>query len=660
MKNSKALTVMSKSNIVFMLAAGWLLAAIPVQSQTAKEQEQQAIAVLKSDAGHKEKADACRQLGVVGTKEAVPVLAGLLGDEKLSHMARYGLEPIPDPAVDEALRAALDKLSGLPLVGVIGSVGVRRDAAAVTQLTAFLNDANPEVAQAAARALGKIGDAAAAKAIDAMLTKTPAANRLAFCEGLLRCAEALADAGNQSEALKIYLRLSAVSDAPHQVRAGALRGAVLTQGNDGIPLLVKGVRSDDYILTAAAARTAMEMSGPEVTKALAAELPKLPPDKQILIAQTLGKRGDVDGLDALVGVAKAGDKRVRVAAIKCIPEIAHPSAVPTLVALLNDQEREVVQAAQDALGAFPGAAADAAVLAMIGSGSADLSVTGMELAARRRMKTAIPALTTAASHTDAKVRVAALRKLGELGGPGELPILLNLLARNTGGQELGALEQGLSAICIASGDADGSAEKLTAAMAGAQAAQKCALIRVLGAVGGSKGLAAVGAAVGDADPEVHSTAIRTLGDWKSAEAATLLLDLAKKTTKLTDKVLALRSYLKIASSQDLRSPERLAMCKAAAGLIERDDEKKLLLGVLGGINSWEAVELAAAHLDNNATKAEACAAVVGAAERVLKSRPNAQTAGKLVQPLEKAAQATGNDGQKQKAQELLRQARSVK
>src|SRR5689334_14093880 len=83
------------------------------------------IAVLKSDASRKEKVDACRQLAVIGTKEAVAALAALLANEQMNHMARYALETIPDPSVDEALRAALGQLQGRPLVGVIGSIGVR-------------------------------------------------------------------------------------------------------------------------------------------------------------------------------------------------------------------------------------------------------------------------------------------------------------------------------------------------------------------------------------------------------------------------------------------------------------------------------------------------------------------------------------------------------
>ena len=120
----------------------------------------------KSDAPLKEKADACRELSLVGTKESVAPLAALLGDEKLSHLARYGLEPNPDPGVDEALRTALGKLKGRLLIGVIGSLGVRRDSKAVGPLSELLKDSDSDVAQAAARALGRIGGESATAALE--------------------------------------------------------------------------------------------------------------------------------------------------------------------------------------------------------------------------------------------------------------------------------------------------------------------------------------------------------------------------------------------------------------------------------------------------------------------------------------------------------------
>ena len=49
-------------------------------------------------------------------------------------MARYALERIPAAAAAAALRDALPKLTGTLKVGVIGSLGVRRDAASVPWL----------------------------------------------------------------------------------------------------------------------------------------------------------------------------------------------------------------------------------------------------------------------------------------------------------------------------------------------------------------------------------------------------------------------------------------------------------------------------------------------------------------------------------------------
>jgi HEAT repeat protein len=192
------------------------------KSQSSTPDESKLIAVLKSDAPQKAKADACRELARVGTKNAVAPLAALLGDEKLSHMARYGLEPIPDPAVDSALRDALAKVKGRNLVGVIGSIGVRRDHQAVGDLTKHLTDSDPEVVQASARALGRIGTLDASKALETTLSKTPEANRLAFYEGLFRCADTLRVQGQRDRAREIYAQLN-TEKAPAQVRAGATR-----------------------------------------------------------------------------------------------------------------------------------------------------------------------------------------------------------------------------------------------------------------------------------------------------------------------------------------------------------------------------------------------------------------------------------------------------
>jgi HEAT repeat protein len=102
------------------------------------------------------KAKACQRLSVTGDRTAVAALAALLGDPALSHYARVALEPLPDPAADEALRKALTSVQGRLLVGVIASVAHRRDAKAIPLLAKLQRSPDPEVARAANAALARV------------------------------------------------------------------------------------------------------------------------------------------------------------------------------------------------------------------------------------------------------------------------------------------------------------------------------------------------------------------------------------------------------------------------------------------------------------------------------------------------------------------------
>ena len=107
-------------SILLASVLAWSLAALAGEAvqPSAPLDEAKLIAVLKSDAPQFDKAEACRLLQRCATQAAVPALAALLGDEKLSHMALYALEPLPDPAADEALRAALGTTKAVVLRAV--------------------------------------------------------------------------------------------------------------------------------------------------------------------------------------------------------------------------------------------------------------------------------------------------------------------------------------------------------------------------------------------------------------------------------------------------------------------------------------------------------------------------------------------------------------
>ena len=615
------------------------------------------VTVLQSGASQKEKADACRELAVIGGKDAVPALAALLPDALLSHMARYALETIPDPSASAALREALGKVKGRQLAGVLGSLGVRHDVEAIKPIAALLGDNDADVAQAAARALGKIGGVEAAGAIQNALGNTAEGNRLAFCEGLFRCAEGLQNAAKAADARAIFERLGDPK-APHQVRAGAFRGLVLLGGAKQADMIQQAVKGTDSVLCEAAARLAVELKDPQIGNALRGIVATLPEDRQVLVLAILGKRAELASLTTLADVAKkTGSATTRVAAVRAMGELSKPDASVPLVNLLQDADREVAQAAQETLASIAGPEVDATVVAMLAAGKPAMRVTAAELIGRRRMLTALPALVKAAGDNDQPVRLAALKRIGEMGGEAELAPLLELLGKATEQGNLDAIEQALSLIGARGDNAAKAVGVVSGRFAAAQPAQRVVLLRVLASLGGDPAFKTVRGAVSEQNPAVHDAALRLLGSWKTAEAAKELLGLAKSAPDMKDRRFALRELLSWISGSELGAAERMAMCKQAAELLQGNDEKKLYLGTLGSIRSVESATAVAGYLEDAAVKDEAVAAIAAIAEELLKQKEAPTFAPSLVNPLTQAVQATANQDLAKRVQAQLELAR---
>ncbi|MDP6524351.1 MAG: HEAT repeat domain-containing protein [Kiritimatiellia bacterium] len=431
------------NTILVLTAAMTLGVAAPSFAQEGK-----LIGVLKSNAGQKEKADACRELARTGTKQAVPVLAALLDDEKLAHMARYAMETIDDPSVDAALREAMGKLKGRLLVGVIGSLGFRKDVQSVDKMAGLLDDADAMVAAAAARALGNMATPDASKALTDALSKATGRQKLAVCEGLLRCAESDLAGKRSKSAAEIYDRILALGDAPHQLRTAALRGAVLSrEGSTGLPTLVKALRSKPYVLFAAAARVSKEVPGQAVTETLASELGQLPDDRKALLVQTLGDRGDSAAGPALLKTAKTGPEAARIAAVRALTRLGYAPAVAVLTELAMSAEGNVAAEARKCLGSFPGKEGQAAVLALLTHEDPNSRRMAIELIGRRNMAGATDVLLKAAADRDPEVRAAGLKVLRDVAGPNDLSALIGLLTKAKTPVDVQGAEEALRALC---------------------------------------------------------------------------------------------------------------------------------------------------------------------------------------------------------------------
>jgi len=185
--------------------------------------EKSLLGVLTSDSKRAGKQFVCRELSIIGTGQSVSVLANMLTDEETSDMARYALERIPGTAVNEALRGALRKAKGKPKIGIINSLGQRRDRRAVRALGRLVGNSDKTVATAAAAALGQIADSRATKALAQAKDKATGKLQMVVLDSYLRCADQLVADGKKAEAVAIYKELQK-PEMPKPIRTAALTG----------------------------------------------------------------------------------------------------------------------------------------------------------------------------------------------------------------------------------------------------------------------------------------------------------------------------------------------------------------------------------------------------------------------------------------------------
>ena len=654
--NIRSLAVSASSlAVIGFLAVSARLGAAESQASSA-EKESKLIGVLQSDAPPGEKAITCKKLAIYGTAKAVPALAPLLANADLASWARTALEAIPDPAADDALRDAIGKLHGRLLIGSINSIGVRRDTKAVEPLVEKLKDADPDVVSAAAAALGRIGGDQAAQALQAALPAAAEGARATVAQGCILCAEKYLTEQKLPQAVALYdfVRQATV---PKQRMLEATRGAILARGSDGLPLLIEQLRSADKAVLGIGLRTARELPGADVTQALAAELNQIAPERQAVLVMALADRTDAAVLPAVLAAAKSSPRMLQIAAVGALERIGDVSCLPVLLDAASSNDVELAQAAKATLARLYGPGIDARLLAQLPNASGKTRQVLVELAGQRQIEGALPVVLQCTQDSDAGVRFAALSVIGTIGTDQQADDLANLLGKTQSRKERSDIEKALMAISSRSGAA--CTPHLLPLAKSDDSGLRIIALHTLACVGGAKALAAVKQALTDKETGVQDEAARTLSTWpnnwpEDEGVAEPLLNLAKSSPKVAHQVLGFRGYLDyVQGNKNLKDDIKIAKIRELIPLMNRPEEKRLAISVIGAIPSASSLDLLTGLTDDSTTAEEACSAIVALAGKKI---PGA-SADVRRKALETVISKSKRDTTKNKAQELISKAR---
>jgi HEAT repeat protein len=566
-----------------------------------REIETRLIKLVTSDATLAAKDFACRLLHGMGTEAAAPALAGLLADSRTAEIARYALEGIPGPAAGRVLREALGKTSGRARIGVITSLGRRRDAAAVELLRPLAADPAPATAEAALVALAEIADPAALRILAE--SRSPAA-----AVASLKAADLLAGRGEAASAAAIYRRLYTAGQ-PGVIRAGALRGLA-----QSAPAPAEALSDSDPRVRAAA----VDALARQAPAQLAAALPKLAEDSQVRALGVLAERKETATLPAFLAAVQGPAKAVRIAALEGLGRLGNASVVPTLAGIAAGEDEAERTAARAALGRLRGSDVDQRIAAEIAGAAPKVKLELIRAAGERGTPTAAGALLKMAREADPELRRESLRALRDTAGTGDIAALTALVVSPVQAGDRAEAGRALGAV-LRRADPARIADVVSASTSSGDPEARAALMQVLGQSGNPQALAVLRAALKDPDAGLRRAAILALTDWPDPTPIADLLEAARAAADPAHQVLALRGALRLIGLPGSGRPpaETVKLLAEVVRLAKQADEKRAVLALLARFPTREALELARS-MAGDAEVAEEAKAAVARLERVVK------------------------------------------
>ena len=600
-----------------------LAAAARFVQQAAKDpKSRQAVAaklaaMLKSQATTDCKKFVCQQLSLVGSASQVPVLAALLEDADLAVDAHSALLRIPGADALAAMRKVLASSSPVVAAGLISTLGERRDAASIDAISKHLAPKGPP-AEAAVDALGNIGGTKALAMLIKADKKAAPVLRIVLNDALLKCADALADAGKIDEAAEAYKILSG-PDRPRHVRVAAFGGVIAAQKDKAAPILLEALTGKDATMRSAAIRCLGTFEGKGITKAVADKLAALPPGSQVQVIGILARRRDSAALPAITALASSRNDDVRQAALSGMGQLGNASTVKPLIAAMSDvSDRPTIARS---LARLKGDGVDKALIAMLTVDEATVRAEIVAVLNARNARTAADTLLTIASDdADAAVRKEAMKALGDLSDRRMCPKLVDRLPKTQSAGERRGIINALITIIRGSGRFTDEimimlGRKFNAA---GEVQTKSSILAVAGGIGGAESLKIVRAAAKDANLTVRTAAVRAMAAWSDAAPLEDLLAVIRTEKQLVPKTLALRGLVALSSTaRDVPADKLTAIYTEAMKLTSRAADTKTLLSGLGSVGSPGALKLAVSCLDNKGTVNEAAMAVVNIAEKLI-------------------------------------------
>lgn len=580
------------------------------------QEETKLIQSLRSDAPVDQKSAACALLKRSTTPEAVEALAAQLANPALSHSARYALESLPPPA-GTALTSALEKVGAAEKIGIIQSLGVRREPAAVTALKALIKGSDQSVVSAAARTLGQIGGDEAAQVLSLALEGAEEPIRSSIADALLIVADRFLASGESAPAFRAFSTLHHDIALPGHLRQAAFAGLVVASGAAGLELMTKALAEGPDLECSAAMPLVRTFEAPGATESFAALLPRLSSAGQVALLGQLAQRGDPLASEGATSLLESQDVEVRIAALNALAVLGDASVVSRLGQIAAQAKGTEQGAARLALARLTVAGVGESIASGLVEASPAVRAEFARALAERRETEACGTLFKVAEAPDNSTAAASLQALGMLIREAQLSQLIRVAAEATSDIRGQAAAEAVNTAVqrfLQSGETF-KVQSLLEGIAHAPPSGQVRLLPVLGGLVDAQSRAFLTSRLQSSETAVRSAAIRTICDSLDPDLLPTITSLACSAAEPQVRRIALAGVARLWAQEEPRASITARLCSAEKlfSLTLSEDETRLLLAGLAHIHDPRALTHAERTLEKAGLRNESARALIGIA-----------------------------------------------
>ena len=571
-----------------------LLQETPINEYGRIEQKLIAVAASK-DATQAGRAVACRFLQQVGTEKCIPAVSGLLRDEILSDYARLVLERLKSEEADRAMRDALETASDKVKIGILATLGERRDDKAIEPAVKLAHSSNPALAKAAIQVIGKLGGEEAAVFLSSM---KPAKKIVPTqMRAMVECARSLS--GND----KVYLCEKVLAGFYRPCHIAALRELTNVDTTKASYLIARAIKSNDVKLRRDGLSIVAGTKGKRVTRNMLDLLDEMSPDRQAELIVALGARGDKAALDKIMRHITSNNTIIQDAAVKAVSKLGGADAVKLLLGTTDSPKLR--DSVTKAIAGMKGDNINDALVESLKD--RNLRKAAIHASIARGNTKAVPGLLKLVQDEDPDVRKEAWTGLSTLASRDDMNSMMKILVKIKEARDLSYAEEAVKKVFYRAENRSKCFKAVAGHYEAVTEATKGIILELGAATGDSQALKLERNALESGNKELYARALRSLAKWPNETAADDLLRQAKNASEQVDRIVALRGYIRIAGIEKakLSADERMKMLKTAIGLAKRNEEKQQIVSGLQHVKNLEALDMLGKYMDDPALQAEA-------------------------------------------------------